>query len=143
MNTFPLLILTPEREFFNGEAISVTMETIGGRISVLAGHIPMVSALSVGMLLIRTPEKDLLAAHSEGYIEVTRGRVAIFSQACEWPEEIDTARAMAALERASKRLEAEHPEQGRAKMAILRARRRLEVEERVRQMGTNFGGKKK
>ena len=45
-----------------------------------------------------------MAAVTEGFARVKGGRVDIFVDAAEWPEEIDRPRAESALERAKNRL---------------------------------------
>lgn len=126
---FRLMVLTPEREFYNDEAYSVTVNSIAGQIGVLADHIPMVTALSVGELSIRTGNEVKTAFHSEGFMEVRADGVIILCQACEWPEEIDAERAHQAEERARERLS--HPESelasSRSKVALMRAITRQKV----------------
>ena len=127
---FRLMVLTPEREFYNGEAYSVTVDSIGGRLGVLADHIPMVTALTVGELSIRTtPDEVKSAFHSEGFMEVRADGVIILCQACEWPEEIDAARAQQAEERARARLSnaASETASSRSNVALMRALTRQKV----------------
>ena len=101
---FHLMVLTPEREFYSGEAVYVSVQSIAGSIGVLADHVPMVSALDVGALIIQPDEHTTRTAfHSEGFIEVRPECVYILSQACEWPEEIDEKRALEAEQRAQER----------------------------------------
>ena len=129
-NTFPLEIVTPERRFYSDDVCALTVETVGGRLSVLAGHIPMVTALSVGHLVIRTPGKRLLAFHSEGFMEVFHDKVFILAQVCEWPHEIDRARAETAAQRAEARLADEtrsHRSRVRSNTALSRAKHRLKA----------------
>ncbi len=128
---FRLMVLTPEREFYNEEAYSVTVESIGGRLGVLADHVPMVTALTVGELSIRTaPDEVKTAFHSEGFMEVRTDGVIILCQACEWPEEIDATRAQQAEERARARLSnaASETASSRSKVALMRALLRQKVQ---------------
>ena len=129
---FHLMVLTPEREFYSGEAIYVSVQTIAGSIGVLADHVPMVSALDVGALEIQTDEHTKRTAfHSEGFIEVRPECVYILSQACEWPEEIDEKRALEAEQRAQERLQQERGDQlgtmGHSKVALMRAMTRRKI----------------
>lgn len=129
--TFRLMVLTPEREFFNGDAVYVGVNTISGSMGVLAEHIPMVSALDVGTLVIRADgENERTAFHSEGFIEVRADGVYVLCQACEWPEEIDEKRALEAERRAEERL-ARSAEDTRAfkrnRVALMRALTRRRV----------------
>lgn len=137
MKTFPLSILTPERAFYQGEASSITVESIGGRLTVLADHIPMVTALGVGAMLIRDEKGEARTAfHSEGFMEVAREGVSVLCQACEWPEEIDEARAEQALARARQRLEEKQEKHeshriAQNKLAIMRAMTRIKVRKHI------------
>ena len=129
---FHLMVLTPEREFYSGEAIYVSVQTIAGSIGVLADHVPMVSALDVGALVIQPDENTTRTAfHSEGFIEVRPECVYILSQACEWPEEIDEKRALEAELRAQERLQQERGEDlatmGHSKVALMRAMTRRKI----------------
>ena len=129
---FHLMVLTPEREFYSGEAVYVSVQSIAGSIGVLADHVPMVSALDVGALEIQTDEHTKRTAfHSEGFIEVRPECVYILSQACEWPEEIDEKRALEAEQRAQERLQQERGDQlgtmGHSKVALMRAMTRRKI----------------
>ena len=130
--SFNLMVVTPEREFFNGEAVYVSVQSIAGSLGVMAGHVPMVSALDVGALEIQTDEHTKRTAfHSEGFIEVRPECVYILSQACEWPEEIDEKRALEAEQRAQERLQQERSDQlgtmGHSKVALMRAMTRRKI----------------
>ena len=129
--SFNLMVVTPEREFFNGEAIYVSVQSIAGSLGVMAGHVPMVSALDVGALEIQTDEHTKRTAfHSEGFIEVRPECVYILSQACEWPEEIDEKRALEAEQRAKERMarpEEDLTTMSHSKVALMRAMTRRRI----------------
>ena len=130
---FHLMVLTPEREFYSGEAVYVSVQSIAGSLGVLADHVPMVSALDVGALIIQPDEHTTRTAfHSEGFIEVRPECVYILSQACEWPEEIDEKRALEAELRAQERLQQERGGEdlgtmGHSKVALMRAMTRRKI----------------
>lgn len=127
--SFNLIVLTPEREFYNGTAESLVIESIDGELCVLAGHIPMVAALTVGELRIKKDDKVMTAFHSEGFMEVHADSTIVLLQACEWPEEIDINRANEARKRAEHRLEQQKNAQAIAssKIALSRALTRIKV----------------
>ena len=126
---FNLSILTPEREFYNGTADSLIVESIDGQMCILADHIPMVTALGVGVLKIKKGDEVFQAVHSEGFMEVRSDAVIVLSQACEWPEEIDVKRAEEAKERAECRLQERKNAESiaRSKIALTRASIRLKL----------------
>ncbi|MFA5676318.1 MAG: ATP synthase F1 subunit epsilon [Christensenellales bacterium] len=101
---YTLEIITPERAFFKGEVTSAIIPTADGYLSVQKMHEPMVAAITVGDIKICVNGEWKLCTTSEGFIEVRPDRSIIFSQAVEWPEEIDLRRAQEARERAEERL---------------------------------------
>lgn len=100
-----LKILTPEREIFSGDVKSVTLPTQDGEITVLAGHIPLVSLLKSGEILIRQGSETIPLAVSGGMIKITGADVTILADSAERVEEIIEERARQAHERAQKLLE--------------------------------------
>ncbi len=129
MSTIHCEVLTPYRRFFSGEVESLLFVTHDGEIEILADHEPIASAVGIGILRIRTEGGDKRAALSEGFVRVKTGRVDIFVDAAEWPEEIEVERAEKALERAEKRLaedtEAQAWQVAASRRAAARARNRL------------------
>ena len=45
MNTFRLIVSSPEGELFNGQAKALFVRGSNGDLAVLAGHIPLVTAV--------------------------------------------------------------------------------------------------
>ncbi len=125
---FELSVLTPERSFFTGKAVSVSVKAIDGFITIWARHTAMATALDIGELTIRTRNETLTAFHSKGFMEVLDNQVSILVQACEWPEDIDVKRAEEAKKRAETRLSSEGIKTAAGnKIALSRALTRLKV----------------
>lgn len=93
MNTFKLEVLTPKHEFYSGNVEAVTFRLEDGEMTVLRDHEPMLAALSIGELRIKTDEGWKTAFSSEGFVEVRPDETLIFVQSCQWPEDIDSAKA--------------------------------------------------
>jgi len=129
MADFTCEVLTPYRRFFTGKVESVAFTTSDGEIEILAGHESIVAPVGIGALKLRGAGLDRLGAVTEGFVRVKRGKVDLFVDAAEWPEEIDRERAERSLGRATLRLADET--QGwlvtRAKSAAARAHNRLRV----------------
>jgi F-type H+-transporting ATPase subunit epsilon len=126
MATIHCEVLTPYRRFFSGDVESLLFVTHDGEIEILAEHEPIATAVGIGVLRIRAEGGDKHAALSEGFVRVKTGRVDIFVDAAEWPEEIDVERAGKALERARKRLAEESEAQAWQVAASRRAAARAE-----------------
>lgn len=90
--TFNLQIISPTRVFFDGDAEMVEMKTTEGEIGVLAGHIPLTAILTPGILRIKQPDGKKEAALHDGFVKITKSKVTILAESCEWPEEIDVNR---------------------------------------------------
>ncbi len=127
---FKLEIITPERVFYEGEAVMVEFNTTEGEIGVLKKHIPMTVIVKPGILTI-TEEDDNVkeAALHEGFVEILPEKVTIMAEIIEWPGEIDLQRAEAARERAQKRLEEKDDDMDmmRAEAALKRAIARIDA----------------
>ena len=130
MEKFRLQIITPERVFFDQDAEMVEFNTTEGEIGVYARHIPMTVIVKPGILTIRKENNEAKeAALHAGFVEILPDQVTILAEIIEWPEEIDEARAEAALERARERLKSRTPETdiARAETALMRAMARITV----------------
>ncbi|MGA2546748.1 MAG: ATP synthase F1 subunit epsilon [Rectinemataceae bacterium] len=107
MPEFSCEILTPYRRFYSGKAESLTFVTHDGQIQILTGHESLVATVRIGQLRLVVDGTIRKAAITEGFARVKPGKVDLFVDAAEWPEEIDLERAESALGRAAKRLATE------------------------------------
>jgi F-type H+-transporting ATPase subunit epsilon len=121
--------MTPERSFFSGLAEGVTVNTPDGQITVLAGHLPMVTPVNIGSVMLSIGGQWKEAFLSEGFMEVGHRRVVIVTQACEWPEDIDVQRAEGVMLRTREKLRQQTSvrEYRTNKIALARAMARLRV----------------
>jgi len=95
-------LVSPERVLLTTEASMVLARTIGGGdIAFLTGHTSFIGALDTWTVeIIETGGTRQLAAVHGGFISITHDKVTILSDLAELAEDIDTARALAAAERA-------------------------------------------
>ena len=126
---FQLDILTPEHAFYSGPAEGVIVTTPDGELCVLAMHAPLVTPLEIGSISLNIAGQWREAFISEGFMEVGHSRTVIFTQACEWPEDIDRRRAEEAAQREQERLRQQRSirEQKASQIALARAMARLRV----------------
>jgi F-type H+-transporting ATPase subunit epsilon len=132
--TFHVNLLTPERRVFETEALHLYARGALGYLGILAHHAPLLTSLEPGVLSVRLPDSS--QRHfvvTGGFLEVSNNRATVLADACEAADEIDAARAEAALRRAREQLalpkaSAEHAlEFERASAAAERAAARLAV----------------
>ena len=58
--TFSLLMLRPDKQFYEGEVRSLTAAEPDGQISLLPGHMPMFINITTGMASLTEAEMPLL-----------------------------------------------------------------------------------
>ena len=95
-------VVSPERVLFSGESTQVITRTMdGGEIAFLPGHAAFLGALTENHTRIYLSDGTIqnLAVHL-GFVEVGPDRVTILSDVAELEEDIDVARARAAMARA-------------------------------------------
>ncbi|MCI7795067.1 MAG: ATP synthase F1 subunit epsilon [Lachnospiraceae bacterium] len=129
--TMKLQVVTPDKEFFNGDVTMVELNTADGEMGIYPQHIPLTVAVEPGVLRIHESSEVRKAALLSGFIQVMPEKMTILAEACEWPEEIDGARANEARIRAERRLTEHSPETdlARAEAALQRALVRLSLSE--------------
>src|SRR3989339_1875924 len=103
MNKLKFKIITPEREIFSDVIEQVSLMTRDGEITILPGHIPLVSILQAGELKYKKNGQENILAVSGGFVEV-RGdnEIVILADTAEMAQEINLKRAEEAHERAKK-----------------------------------------
>jgi F-type H+-transporting ATPase subunit epsilon len=103
-------------------------------MGILARHEPIVTALREGVVEIVRPEARDVLAIGGGFVEVRQSHVVILADAAEHAHEIDVARAEQARQRAEQALkEAPRKEDAEEALAALRrATVRMEVAKRAR-----------
>ncbi len=128
-NTFKLRIISPERTFYEGEAIMLECRTTEGEIGILKNHIPLTAVLAPGVARIRESETVVKAALISGFIEILQDQVTVLAEIAEWPDEIDVKRAEEAKIRAERRLQekAAGTNLARASLALQRSIARIEA----------------
>ncbi len=68
-----VLIAKVDETFFDGEAESVTLPAVGGEMTVLASHMPLVTTLKEGTIVVRTKDApDTTFPITSGILEVRR-----------------------------------------------------------------------
>lgn len=96
-----LQVVTPQKRILDVDGISsVTMPGSEGELGILTDHIPLMTTLDSGVLVYdASGQKKALAIHW-GYAQVESNRVTILAEVAEKAEDIDTARAENALNKA-------------------------------------------
>lgn len=99
-----LKILSPERELYSGEVKEVTISTVEGVVTILPNHLPLMSLLKPGEIVIREEKSVVPIVVSGGFVEVGVEGVCILADTAEKVAEIDEERALEAQRRATEAL---------------------------------------
>ncbi len=132
-NKIRLDIVTPYGLVMSDDVDEITAAGSEGEFGVLPGHVPFITTLRIGMLLVKKDNKTDIIFVNSGYAEVTSEKTVILADSAERAEDIDVERAKAAMKRAEERLaQAEKIDFARATAALERATIRIQVAEKRR-----------
>jgi F-type H+-transporting ATPase subunit epsilon len=103
-NTLKLEIVTPEARTFSDTVEMVTLPGIEGEMGVYPQHVPLMTQLVPGEIIIRKDGRDSYLAVGEGFVEVTAEKVSILTDMAMRSDDIDEVKAEEAKRRAEARL---------------------------------------
>ncbi len=98
--TLKLEMVTPYKRVLAEEVDEITAPGFVGELGVLPGHTPLLTTLKVGELSYSKGKEIFHVAVNWGYLEVEQDTVTVLVDTAEKADEIDLARAKAALGRA-------------------------------------------
>lgn len=129
MTPFNLKIITPEKTFFEGTTTQIIAKTTTGNVGILHGHVPYVANLVSSPFKIEIEGTLKEAALSGGFIKVSGEDVIVVTNAIEWADEIDVARAERSRQNAEERMKRHESQKefDRAEKKLKRALNRLLV----------------
>ncbi len=124
-----LQVVTPRRVVDQCRATSVVVPGTLGHMGIWPRHAPAMVALRPGMLRYRVGDESRLMAIGGGFVEVSADQVVILADSAERPDEVDVERALAARQRAERRLSdpSGDVDHARARAALERALARLRL----------------
>lgn len=103
-DTLRLEIVTPEATVFSQDVQMVTLPAVEGEMGLLPRHVPLMTQLVPGELILRQDGRDQSMAVGEGLIAVSNDRVSILTDMAIAAEHIDEAKIEEARQRAAARL---------------------------------------
>ena len=128
MTELNLEIITPEKPVFKDQIEAVTIPGTMGSFQVLKDHAPLISSFDVGIIKVKNNSKENFFTTSGGTIEVNENQVLVLADSIENINDIDENRAEKARQRAEERLKKkseENIDEARARAALNRALNRL------------------
>ena len=107
LQMFVLNLVTPQKKLVTDTEIEeVIVPAYRGQLDILPGHAPLMTTLGTGLLKYRTKGNAtfVTVVVSWGYCQVNADGVVVLAETAESLEEIDRARAEAALRTAETKL---------------------------------------
>lgn len=106
-NTLRLEIVTPDAKTYSEDVEMVTLPGSEGEMGIYPQHVPLLTQIVPGEVIVRKNGRDYFLAVGEGFVEISGERVAIMADMAIRAENIDEAKAEEARRRAEARM-AEH-----------------------------------
>ena len=103
-DTIKIVVVTPDATALEVDVDMVTLTGIDGEMGILAGHMPLMTQLVAGEIILKRGSENTRFAVGDGFVQVTGEKVAILTDMAVAAENIDEARAQEALQRAQARL---------------------------------------
>ena len=104
MSMLQLEVVTPDKTVVSAQVEMAVCPGVMGEFGVLPHHVSLLSALKIGNLRYTEGGKQHNVFISGGFADVNNKVLTVLAESAELAEDIDTARAQAAKERAEKRL---------------------------------------
>ena len=70
-------IMTPDRIFWNDQAEEIILPTNTGQMGVLSNHAPLITALDIGVMLIRANNDWISIALMGGFALVKQNQITV------------------------------------------------------------------
>jgi F-type H+-transporting ATPase subunit epsilon len=103
--TLKLEIVTPEAVVYSQDVNMVTLPAIEGQIGIYPMHIPLLTQIVPGEIIVMKDGHESFLAVGEGVVEITSQRVAIVTDMAIEADHIDEAKVEEARQRAAARLQ--------------------------------------
>jgi F-type H+-transporting ATPase subunit epsilon len=104
-DTLKLEIVTPDGTIYSEDVEMVTLPGVEGQMGIYPRHVPLMSQMVPGEIIVRKDGHDYFLAVGEGLIEVTGNHVALLTDMAIASEHIDEAKVEEARRRAEARLQ--------------------------------------
>lgn len=132
--TLKLEIVTPDGTSYSEDVDMVTLPGVEGQMGVYTQHVPLLTQLVPGEIIVRKADQDYFLAVGEGLIEITADHVAVLTDMAIAADHIDEAKVEEARQRAERRLQEKLSDEELAAVnsALARSLAQLHVRRRSR-----------
>jgi F-type H+-transporting ATPase subunit epsilon len=88
-----LEVVTPEKAVLSENVDQVVLPGSEGQVGVLPGHLPLLTGLGIGEMVIRTGDEERRFFVDKGFAEVLDDTVSVLTEGCEGVSDIDISNA--------------------------------------------------
>ena len=122
-------IMTPDQIFWDDQAEEIILPTNTGQMGVLENHAPLITALDIGVMLIRTKKDWVSLALMGGFALVKQNQITVLVNEAESSETIEADQAQNAFTTAKDQLDQAQGQKQKveANFIFKRARARYQV----------------
>jgi len=92
-------VITPDRVVWDANAEELILPSSTGQLGILKEHAPLLTALDIGVVRLKTDGNWTSIVLMEGFAEVENNKVTILCNGAEEATSIDVAKTQAELER--------------------------------------------
>ena len=127
--TLKIRVIAPDRTVWNADAEEIILPSSTGQLGILTGHIPLLTALDIGVMRVRVERDWIPIVLLGGFAEIENNIITILVNGAEEGSEINIEKAQNNLQAAISMLsEAEtNKEKFEATQKIRRARARVQA----------------
>ena len=92
-------VITPDKVVWDADTEEIILPSSTGQLGILTGHAPLLTALDIGVMRLKTGSKWTSIVLMEGFAEVEKDTVTVLCNGAEEADSIDATTAQADLEK--------------------------------------------
>ena len=92
-------VITPDKVVWDANTEELIIPSSTGQLGILTGHAPLLTALDIGVMRLKTGSKWTSIVLMEGFVEVEKDTVTVLCNGAEEADSIDATTAQADLEK--------------------------------------------
>nr|YP_009510446.1 ATP synthase CF1 subunit epsilon [Gracilaria caudata]AXI96119.1 ATP synthase CF1 subunit epsilon [Gracilaria caudata] len=100
--TLNIRVIAPDRTVWDANAEEVILPSSTGQVGILKGHIPLLTAIDIGVMRVRIEKEWQPIILLGGFAEVKENKITILVNGAEQVSEVDIKIAQENLDKATK-----------------------------------------
>ena len=92
-------VITPDKVVYDADSEELILPSSTGKLGILTDHAPLLTALDIGVMRLKTGTEWTSIVLMEGFAEVENNKVTVLCNGAEEASTIDAAKAQSNLEK--------------------------------------------